>query len=194
MLDQIPPLFHVDRKGALSVGQSLGLRPWGTMSGDMRIPDSRVQEHVEWMFPDGLSTHGMNYFFWQNTPVVPPTPGFYDPKQSSDIRSHGIELIWEYVRRAAFPQLPSRYQSTFCWSSIGEAEQFAGEIGAAAAPIWRVRGQVTFRADMNGLAALTAATASRQAHLYWSGKAGTDKPARWEHFVAPGSVVEERAN
>jgi hypothetical protein len=185
----MPRFFHVDRTSALHEGQELELTAWEEVPPEQKIPDAALQSHVEQLFPNGLSWHGRGYLFWQNAFAFPPQPGLYDAANLDNMRSHGIDLLFEYVRRAFFPDRPSRYQSAFGWSSLEDANRFLSGGGASGAAIWEIEGEAPFQADMNLLVLGTALSSSLFAHRYWNGESQPDKPPHWEHFIAPGARV-----
>ena len=192
MLSDMPRFFHVDRASALHEGQILGLTGWAELPPDQKIPDFALQSHIEHLFPDGLSWHGRRYLFWQNTYAFPPQPGLYDAANLDVMRSHAIELLVEYVRRASFPEKPSRYQSLFCWSSREDADRFLSGTGGSGAALWEVEGESQFRADMNLLVLGTALSSSLLTNRYWRGEPREDKPPHWEDFIGPGAQVLRR--
>ena len=185
--------FHVDRNGVLAPGQGLHLRRLDQLTPQQRIPERALQTHAETLFPDGLSNHGMGYLFWQNVMSFPRVAGFYDDPTLNTMRSHCMDLVWEFVRRAAFEQRPSRYESVFCWESRDDASRFLSAMGGPPAAIWEVDGNETFRADMNLLTMGTALETSHFAHRYWRGEAKTNMAPLWECFLAPGAVVIQAA-
>ena len=185
--------FHADRNGALVTGQALDLRRLDHLTPQQRIPDLALQTHAEDLFPDGLSNHGMGYLFWQNVASFPLVAGFYDAPTLETMRSHCMDLVWEFVRRAAFETRPSRYESVFCWGSRDDASRFLAAIGGPPAAIWEVEGDETFRADMNLLTMGTALETSHFAHRYWRGETRANVAPLWECFLAPGAVVTQTA-
>lgn len=184
--------FHVDRDGNLSAGRVLQLVPWDAVAGD-RIPDESLQQHVEALFPQGLSRHGQGYLFWQGNLAFPSGPGVYDADTLNGMRSRAIELVYEYVRQASFDAQPSRYESWFGWESLDAARRFMATMGVSKAPIWEIEGRSVFRADMNLLMLDTALRGSLSAHQYWRGEAGEGQVPQWEHFIATGAEVVARA-
>jgi transcriptional regulator with XRE-family HTH domain len=170
--------FHVDRKQRLHAGDTLGLTDPQTLEP---IPQPGLQEHLLALFPEGLTWHGLGYLFWQNTPVFP-TPEM--PATFDDMRSHGIDLVAEFIRRAAYPTRPSRYQTVFAW----ETEEMARRFAEPDALIWEVDGECIFKADMNWLGMRTALETSHTLHRYWSGEPKSDKPT-WECFLRPPVTV-----
>jgi hypothetical protein len=183
-------LFHVDRTAALRPGQSLDITSWASIASQAQtIADVALQSHVESLFPDGMTKHGLGYLFWQNIPAFPMQPGLYVDPALATMRSHAIELVAEYIRRAEFPSRPSRYQAVFCWSSLEDAQRFVSEANLAGAVIWEVDGKELFRADMRLLTMGTALATSEAIHQYWRGEKHRTKPPHWELFVAPGATL-----
>src|SRR5437867_2966643 len=129
----MPRFFHVDRRGTLTDGALIEL----VRHDDVSPPT--LQAHVDTLFPDGVTEHGRQYFV--GFQVIGP------------VQEPAIELLFEYVRRAGFPERPSRFQSVFAFETVDEARRFRGEMGAAGASIWEVEveAETAFRADMNYL-------------------------------------------
>lgn len=118
-------LYHVDRKGSLHTGDILSLN----------TNPNIYAEHPElWkeLFPEGLSAHGETYFsdHIYNLPLTGLFPAGEGYIACTDIQevfkgldsmgSGMCELVTELVRRSSFPAFPSRLQSLFCLSSIGQ--------------------------------------------------------------------------
>lgn len=185
----MPRFFHIDRTNALSEGQELGLTTWTALPANKKIPDSALQDHIEELFPDGVSAHGMGYLFWQRTFAFPAQPGFYDAAALDTMRSHMIDILFEYVRRASFRERPSRYRSIFAWASLEDAQRFAASTGTPGVAVWELEGSSVFEADMNLLGLGLPLTSSLAAWRYWSGEAKHDVPPHWEHFLEPGARV-----
>jgi hypothetical protein len=158
-----------------------------------KITDPDLQGHVEALFPDGLSQHGLGYLFWQGPLVSPLQPGIYDANAIGQMNSHAIELIFEFVRRTAFPDRPSRHQSIFAWETRDDAVRFAQGQGLTGAVIWEIQGECSFKADMNLLHLGTALQASFAAHSYWKGEARKGAAPHWECFLDPDAHVVRHA-
>ncbi len=145
--------FLVDRAQALSEGATLDL----TKHTDMDPPT--LQGHVDGLFPDGVTRHGDFYFLGSHS-------------QSQAIEPN-IELIYEYVRRACFPEVPSRFQSVFACATLDEAKRFrdSPDWSGTGAPIWKVATpHAGHRVDMTLLThGLSILMLSYRAHRYWSG-------------------------
>jgi hypothetical protein len=73
-----------------------------------------------------------------------------------------VELVFEYVRRAAFPSRCSRFQSFFAWESLEMARAFRKE-GQA---LYRVESSSIFRADQSWLT-LGVQNALRASLVVW---------------------------
>jgi hypothetical protein len=165
--------FHLDRAGQLSPGQVLGLTRHA-------VSPPEVQDHLDLLFPNGVSLHGWNYFAQGGTRATE--------------ASWNIELIWEYSRRFGHPDRPSRFESVFAWPTEQDAVQWlAAERQRGnpwpAARIWEVEADSAFRADMSLLTlGATILRASYDADLYWSGGANPDRPPCWE-LVLPVPVT-----
>ncbi|MCI3206435.1 hypothetical protein DBA20_15860 [Pandoraea capi] len=80
--------FHVDRRARFRAGLEIDL-----IKPDLSAtPD--LSQHMNLLFPAGVSQHGLQYL---NVDVK---AGNGEP---------AIELLWEYVRRAHFPDRPLRF-------------------------------------------------------------------------------------
>lgn len=172
--------FHVDRRrffraGQLIEPQSLDLQ---------KVPD--LATHLSEIFPEGVSAHGRQYM---NSDVL---AGRGEP---------AIELIWEYARRAFFPDRPSRFTATCAWQTVEEAIGFRAREGSPDAKIWRLEAEHPgFVADMNLLHIGTSTLrASQFAHRYWSGLSWPEiertvlPPPRWEVLLTGPIVVAREA-
>ena len=152
-------LYTVDRHNLLSENYSVDL----IKHADLDPPF--LQQHVDDLFPEGVSSHGDRYFL-SNT-------------SSPMLASPQIELIVEYVRRANYPQCPSRFQSFFAVETIQQARQFRQEyndsIGIGS--IWQIEVDTKqiFKADMNLLRVMPSILCSSwAAHEYWRGNMSQD--------------------
>ena len=163
--------YIVDRIGTLRQGQVLNLERFN----DLKPP--QLQSHVDEMFPNGVSRHGERYFLKNST--------------YASVASPAIELLFEYVRRAHFPERPSRFQSWFAVDSITDAKGFRNRFGQGQGAIWRVASETVWQADMNLLTAhQTTLVCSWFAHTYWRGEAGPGQTF-WEFLLTPPVHVLE---
>jgi len=164
--------FTVDRLGNLTEGRVCSLVKYS----DIKPPE--LADHVEELFPDGISAHGERYFL--------------SDEAKATIASPMLELLFEQVRRAAFPKCPSRLQSMFAVETLSEAERFQSDYGGAA--IYKVNADVTFRGNMTLLhGGNSTLVTSWFAHQYWKGEAGSQTPF-WEWLLkCPVNVCERVA-
>ena len=100
----MPKLYTVDRRGTLREGMVLDLVRFTDIS------PRELQLHLDNMFPQGVSCHGNNYFLSNGSHGVVVSPM--------------IELLFEYVRRACYPDRPSRFTSWFGVESVDDAKRF----------------------------------------------------------------------
>lgn len=159
--------FHVDRAGTLQAGHQIALVRYA----DIKPPE--LQQHVDKIFHDGLSIHGEHYFL----------------KNDIDARATSAynELTFEWIRRGAFPDRPSRFASFFATETIDDARKFRALFSKDAtgnpipAAIWEVKGKGGFRADMALISGqqATILPMSYLAHTYWSGTTPNPEPF-WE--------------
>lgn len=159
----------VDRRRTMNQGQVISL----VKHADISPPE--LQLHVNCLFPEGLSRHGERYFISSQTQAQETNPS--------------IELLLEYVRRARFPNRPSRFQSLFGIMTMEDALWFASAYGCDDSLIWEVECETFFRADMSLLTQnCTNLVYSYYAELYWSGRTVTANP-RWESLLVPPIAV-----
>jgi len=149
----MPVFYTLDRQGTLSSGITINLIRY------QDINPAELQLHVDNMFPDGVSSFGERYFL----------------KNSSDPRltEPAIELIFEYVRRANFPERPSRFQSVFVFELLNQVIEFRNKFGSGQGIIWEVKSEKYFKADMNILTlGSSILVCSFFADKYWAGEPG----------------------
>jgi hypothetical protein len=164
--------FTIDRLGTLKAGSSCELVRYSDVSPKVLL------EHVEEMFPDGLSSHGESYFLRNSANALHINPM--------------LELVFEQVRRASFPQRPSRFQSTFAVDSLDAAHALRGRMKTPTARIFRVSSKQVAKADMNLLHSGSILVTSYLAHRYWSGEPHPERPAFWEYLLRCPVVVKEQ--
>lgn len=146
------------------------------------INPSFLQEHVDSMFPSGVSVHGDKYFLFNGAKGAIATPA--------------IELLFEYVRRAHFHNITSRYESFFAWQTIEEAKYFRLKFGDINDRIFEIRSaNKFFRANMNLLNnELSTLGCSYLANEYWKGGEGPVGHHLWEYLldlpVTVGNQIE----
>jgi hypothetical protein len=121
-------------------------------------------------FPGGLSAHGRYAFHNQ-------------PTSFNEMASVGLELIFEQVRRARFPDRPSRLTCQFACETVAEARYFRQRARGGLGLIWEIEGTSGWKGDMNLCIWLGGAVkVFYYADVYWSG--GTlDGNPHWEHLL-----------
>jgi len=159
--------YHVDRSEALNPNDEIKL----VHHNDL-VPDF-LQEHVDSLFPDGVSVHGDRYFLNNASSAVGVDPI--------------IELVFEYVRRSNYPHRQSRFQSFFAFKSFNDAIDFREKYGNGV--IWEVEcdDSRAFTADMNNLTLNDSLLVlSYRASCYWGGlpNASNQSPI-WEVLLTP---------
>ena len=156
--------FHVDRTLRLKEGQEINLIKYDD------IRPEELQEHVNFLYPEGVSSHGNHYILTGNTFA----------NDSEPI----IELLFEYVRRSDFPQRTSRFQSFFAFDNLELAQDFILNYWNSAYNIWEVQADRYFKADMNLLSLKDSLLVlDYRAHLYWKGE--TIGNPFWEYLLVP---------
>ena len=108
--------YHVDRNRTLKEGQIINLVKYN----DVNLRE--LQDHVDFLFPEGVTSHGERYMLKGETPAIGVSPV--------------IELLFEYVRRTHFPSCPSRFQSVFAFETIAQAVNFKTKYGTSGSLIW----------------------------------------------------------
>lgn len=166
-------LFTIDRISGLSPGMTCSLIEYKD------IKPVEVSELISELCPGGVSRHGKIYLV-ENT-------------QTSTFSDANTEMLFEWVRRAKFPDRPSRYQCIFAVDSLSAANIFMREVGVVEAPVYRVIPNLEpFRADMRLLdARMSAAVKMYFANLYWQGLPHPADHSFWEWLVpCPASIGE----
>src|SRR5512146_681924 len=133
-----------------------------------------AEAEVVRMFPEGLTVHGRRYL------AEAPSPEQHWP-------SGAAESFFEAVRRAGFPDHPSRMQSVFGFESIDDARAFAGtHRSGTPCAIYKLRGEIAHRANMSLLELCNhpGAVAFGLARSYWRGEPGA-RPVLWELLLRP---------
>lgn len=169
--------YHVDRYGYLKEEQILTLSKWTNVSPIV------LQKHVDLLFPDGVSPHGERYLLC-NEHAAP------------SVADANLELIYEYIRRANFPDRPSRFQSIFAFENLDSAKRFRDQFSSVlphpANSIWLLEANRGFRANMRLLTRECSVLGqSCTAHFYWQGVAAADNPF-WEILLVPPIRVLQR--
>jgi hypothetical protein len=167
--------YHIDRINSLKENIQLSL----TRYNDVRPIE--IQEHVNEMFPEGVSTHGERYFLKNES-----TP---------NIASPNIEIFFEYVRKAFYPERPSRFQSYFGFETISDASNFSHcfPSDSGITPwLWEVEAELFFKADMNLLNQQKSVLIfSYLANKYWKGETINASPI-WEVLLIPPIIIKRR--
>lgn len=164
-------LYTIDRKGYLSAGQIIEL----TNYNDVDPPV--LQDHVNSLFPAGVTSHGELYLLRGNTPA-------------NGVNAV-IELLYEYVRRSNYLHRPSRFQSMFAVEDIQSAKLFRARYGNNLGAVWKVQCDNVFKADMNYLHMnCSLLTLSYNAAQYWNGQ--QSPTPFWEYLMKPPIQVVER--
>ena len=157
--------YHLDKTNKLYQGQIIDLKKINDIKGGDAKVTELLQEHINNMFPYGISRHGDNYFASSNyIPYLHPT----------------AELLLEYIRKAQYKDKPSRFESFF---AVKDANQLIklGEllkINLSNCSIWEVECIEYFKADMFLLDSMQSylisgksnLIASKLGSMYWEGK------------------------
>jgi hypothetical protein len=104
--------YTVDRKGLLSEGISINMIKTDDALNMIEFNGNvkhHIAKHLHTICPSGISHHGFQYLFHKP-----------DPKSAS----YSIDLIFENIRQAYYPQRPSRFQSLFAFDNLNQAKSF----------------------------------------------------------------------
>lgn len=108
--------YHIDRDNSLHQGQTIQL---------YEIPNNSSLL-LEYMFNNKLSNHGLHYINESLQNVGDNRPAFY-----------ALEYELELIRRAYFPQMPSRYQVMFAIDSLDKVYEWNDLFGCNYS-IWKI--------------------------------------------------------
>ncbi len=166
--------YAVDRAKKLTENSVISLTKFGDVTPPM------LQEHVDELYPHGVSVHGERYLINSNS--------------HGQISSPAIELLFEYVRKAHFPEIGSRFQSFFACETIAEAQLFKAAYGDEENPIFEVfTSNKFFRGNMellnNNQSNLVC---SYLAHEYWKGSQGPNEQPFWELLLELPVTIGQR--
>jgi len=181
-------LYTVDRSNSLRMDQILPLTETDPLSLPYWITEglyseSDLREHTKMLFPEGLSFHGWRYAKERHTYGT--SPNF------SHKATFLAEMNFEYVRKAYYPDKPSRFQSIFACETADEARAFKERFGRPDSKIYEIEGDDFLRVDMSLIFLGTQnVTGSFLAHKYWQGESGNNP--FWEFIVKlPAQVIRE---
>jgi hypothetical protein len=172
--------YHLDRKGTLSPGSVVTLKP-PNYSSLNTVGITIDPTFLASLYPNGLSQHGQYYLIdvGQHTRQQMPQSGEPLAKLSSV-----LETYWELVRRAEFPDEPSRFESFFAFKTPNEARAFGGGTG----PVYEVDANVWEEFDFNLLKQPTSlALQWIQIRQYWNH--GASPNPLWECLVKPPAKI-----
>ncbi|TKV76728.1 DUF2441 domain-containing protein [Rhizobium sp. AU243] len=174
-------LFSADRRGLYGNGPLvLTKRTYGIfreIEPTQLYSKEAIEHHIQELFPEGLSIHG-----WLH---IAHTARFGDGMHSDA----AMEIVFEYVRRAVFPHMPSRMQCFFAFDDLDRVLSFAS-LTHNVIRVVELRSERIVRLDMNWLKmAPQVAGLSFFAHQYWSGTP-TASPD-WEYLLFPPVDVIE---
>nr|WP_145545162.1 hypothetical protein [Variovorax boronicumulans] len=163
--------YSVDRRGAYAEGAELTLQLPLDAQGNL------IVEHINTMYPNGFSRHGMQWFR---------DPGPTERKPD-DTTSGVLELLLEAVRKAHYPDRPCRYQSVVAWNDEEAAHRFRAAHGKPDHPIHELHPLAgCHRGDMSLLVIGDSfAAIDHRMHLYWQGEtlSHAGHVTTWEHLL-----------
>lgn len=177
----MPDYFHVCRVQVPAPGVIPSPTPGSTLDRVAATPPLAPgsDDEIRRLFPAGMTSHGQQYVAGWPAPEAQP--------------SWAVEAFFEAVRRAEYPDRPSRFESIFAFETVADARAFVGgfRLGTPCA-IYRVKGDAGHRANMSllRLLGLPIAYAFALAGHYWRGERGP-APELWEVLLAPPVEVLE---
>ena len=160
--------YHLSRTDSLIPGQLLDLIDTPTCCLE-------TEALFKTSFPSGITKHGEIYLFSQI--------------QNNQIGSmQFIEAVFELIRRAEFPEKPSRFQSIYGCETIEEAKAFRDKYpqynGKQSSTIWEVECAKGYKVDMNWLnTGNTFLDSILLAKKYWGGVPSLTP--MWEILMCP---------
>jgi hypothetical protein len=137
------------------------------------------------MFPQGFSHHGWAYLSIQTT--------LLEIRHNTGANAwvhhdFAVELLFEYIRKAHFPHMPSRFQSYFACDSLADVARYSQN---GAHPVFELSSQTPPpKLDDQWLRfgqfnmTVVLARADYNAHQYWSG-AQCSPTSQWEYLMVP---------
>ena len=118
--------FHLDRAGSLEIGETISLEPVSINS-----EFSGPIHHVNELFKEGVSKHGLQYINQRDTPECL------------------SEWFFEYVRKGNFNDKPSRFQSFFAVASLVDIKRLQKKLNYSGGTVYLIECENYFQADMN---------------------------------------------
>lgn len=168
--------YHVSRAGKLE-GEITLSKDFSSLvieKPNTFFNNNELIKTIEDYFPNGISRHGENYlshkiFYWHddvtNKDFIPYIPS--------------IELVFEIIRIAKYPTLPSRFQSMFAFEKLEDALNFKSLYSKEDCPIYIVEANKYIKRDMNLLKiGFNISGGITLAEKYWS--AQQSETPEWE--------------
>lgn len=171
--------YHIDREQELISDQTIDL-----------AHREDVKPEIKEMYPDGLSQFGR--IATREALVQGDNVRFVNGQVEGLNLDALYDSFFELVRRDAFPNKPSRFQSVFCWEEMDTVTHFVRNYAKYPVTIWKVDGEGYHKADWNFLRTETFTHGIQNAHRYWRGEE-TEDPV-WEIVMPlPAQVTEKVA-
>lgn len=184
--------YHIDRENKLKPDLILELFQLETLF-DTADPGENIRNIFSITFPKGVSWHGDSYFLADGAQIINRNYQSHQDIVSAN-NSQLIETIFELIRKAYFPDKPSRWQSLFALKTLKQAKRFREKRNwAETSPIWEIEADTFIRVDMNLLnASGRTVDVYERAFRYWSGQSGQEKSPCWEYLLEyPVKVVKQ---
>lgn len=170
--------YHIDRLNRLNEGDEIKLIKYKDLKGENQMITTLLQNQVDKMFEDGVTSHGDQYFISSSI--------FNDT-------SIDIELIFELYRRIYFPENISRFQSFYCVekeSLIAMLQRL--RVNMENVIIFEIESDTFEKHDMNLLLKGSNLVNTIYADLYWKGES-IQNPL-YEILVKPPLKIGKRVS
>ncbi|NME64457.1 DUF2441 domain-containing protein [Clostridium cadaveris] len=170
--------YHIDRLNKLQEGNEINLIMYKDLKGETQSTTTLLQNQVDNMFEDGVSSHGEQYFISGSM--------FNDT-------SVDIELIFELYRRIYFPEKISRFQAFYCVEKENLKSMLQRlRVNINNVSVFEIQSDVFEKHDMNLLLKNSNLVNTIYADLYWKGKSIQDP--LYEILVKPPFKVGKKVN
>lgn len=189
--------YHVARIDGQSVPIKAGdtLKYYTYESFFKNSKGSSERKTMELFYPEGISWHGDAYLLTDSAKLnLGITKS--DTNESIMMTDYNqlIDFVFELIRRAEFPDKPSRLQSMFSLATKKQAKNFIKKMGwSSSCPIWEIETKEEgYRVNMN-LLNIDGRIIDiyDRARAYWNGDKGNDINPCWEILLKyPVKVIK----
>lgn len=173
-------LYHIDRRGTISAGQTLELQKNIYFGNEQK---EKCLNMVMAYYNDGLSQHGIHYLLTNslfNNNVMP--------------LSNVMDIIFEYERLLNYNEKLSRYQSFFAFDSEG-VKKFISDnnLSDSFYKIYEVKSDYSEKHNMSLISGSMHYNIAAMAKIYWeNGTDPYDRPVVNEYLLKyPIQILKE---